>query len=177
MVMVATLNGKITHGTDPHIYTWTSLEDQKLFFSQLKDASVIVMGSKTYEVIRGKIKHKAGTLRIVMTHNPAKHAQDTRDGQLEFSLETPLELLTRLDQKGFDEMLLVGGGEINALFLKAGLVDEIHITIEPLLFGKGKSLLAEGDLEVSLQLLDSEQLNDTGTLLLKYAVLPKQKAD
>jgi len=36
MIMVATLNGKITKGNDPDIYKWTSKEDKKYFSSLLK---------------------------------------------------------------------------------------------------------------------------------------------
>ena len=35
-------------------------------------------------------------------------------------------------------MLLVGGSEVNALFFKNNLIDKLHLTIEPRMFGLGK---------------------------------------
>jgi riboflavin biosynthesis pyrimidine reductase len=56
------------------------------------------------------------------------------------------------------------------LFLAAGLVDEIWLTVEPLLFGGGTPLLA-ARVDVRLELLASEKLNAAGTLLLRYRVV------
>jgi len=68
-------------------------------------------------------------------------------------------------------MLLLGGGTINALFLKESLVDELYLTLEPRIFGKGKTLVREGEFEVLLELMNIKRLNQSGTLLLKYKIL------
>jgi hypothetical protein len=44
------------------------------------------------------------------------------------------------------------------------------ITLEPKIFGEGKGLAFGGKLDIELTLLKSEQLNETGTLLLSYGV-------
>jgi dihydrofolate reductase len=49
-------------------------------------------------------------------------------------------------------------------------VDEIWLTVEPLLFGGGTPLLA-ARVDVRLALLASERLNAAGTLLLRYRVV------
>ena len=58
MVAVSSINGKITKGKDPNIYSWTSKEDSNFFFSLIKKHNLIVMGSKTYEAARRIIKHE-----------------------------------------------------------------------------------------------------------------------
>ena len=68
-------------------------------------------------------------------------------------------------------MLLVGGGKTNALFLEASLVNEIYLTVEPKLFGMGKSLIAEGNFTKNLKLQSVKKLNEQGTLLLKYNIV------
>lgn len=47
----------------------------------------------------------------------------------------PAALLHRLSEAGIDRLLVEGGGETYALFLRAGLVDEIHLTVCPMLVG------------------------------------------
>lgn len=71
----------------------------------------------------------------------------------------------------YRNMLLVGGAEVNSLFLKSGLVNEFHLTLEPKIFGMGKSLISEEDLDIPLKLISIKKLNKQGTLLLKYKVL------
>ena len=68
-------------------------------------------------------------------------------------------------------MLLVGGSEVNALFFKNNLIDKLHLTIEPRMFGLGKNIIAEQDYAVQLQLVSVEKLNDAGTLHAIYTVI------
>jgi dihydrofolate reductase len=89
---------------------------------------------------------------------------------LEFSNETPEKLIERLSTLGYKKALLVGGSIINGLFLKNNLVDELYLTIEPKIFGKGKNIVEEQSLDKSLQLINVKKLNKTGTLLLKYKI-------
>lgn len=171
MVMVASVNGKITKGDNPDVRAWTSDEDAALFASIKENATVIIMGSKTYEVARAKMKLKPGTLRVVMTRDPQKFAADSVSGQLEFTSEFPKELIVRLAARGLKEALLFGGGETNALFLESKLVDEIRLTIEPLLLSTGKSLVSDMLTDIQLKLMSTEKLNDKGTLHLVYEVI------
>ncbi|MFA6081553.1 MAG: dihydrofolate reductase family protein [Patescibacteria group bacterium] len=89
---------------------------------------------------------------------------------MEFSNETPEKLIERLSTLGYKKALLVGGSIINGLFLKNNLVDELYLTIEPKIFGKGKNIVEEQSLDKSLQLINVKKLNKTGTLLLKYKI-------
>ncbi|MDP3726805.1 MAG: dihydrofolate reductase family protein [bacterium] len=170
IVMAASLNGKITRGEDNNIYSWTSKEDAKLFFSLIAKNNLIVMGRKTYEAAQKYIKLQKGKLRIVLTHNPKRYLTERVAGCLEFSSETPQKLAHRLEQEGHKKMLVVGGGAVNGLFLKAALVDEIWLTIEPKIFGTGKPLVGNRELDVALRLKSVRRLNKQGTLHLRYSV-------
>ena len=75
-----------------------------------------------------------------------------------------------MEKRGYTEMLLAGGGEINTLFFENNLVTDISLTIEPKIFGKGRPLVGEGDFFTSLKLQSIKQLNEKGTLLLHYCV-------
>jgi dihydrofolate reductase len=66
-------------------------------------------------------------------------------------------------------MLLVGG-QTNTSFFRAGLVNEMFVTVEPAIFGRGRDLLDDGALDAKLQLISVEKLNERGTLTLRYLV-------
>lgn len=168
MVMVMSVDGKITRGDDPNIHTWTSQEDQKHFFSLLEKSELVVMGSKTFEVARKKINLELKTFRIVLTGNPARYKIYQVLGKLEFTSEKPKQLVKRLEKKGYKTMLLVGGPTLNGSFLKDNLVDELYLTVEPKLFGSGKNLVEGVRIDKNLTLISIKKLNKRGTLLLKY---------
>ncbi len=170
LVMVATINGKTTKGNSPGTTDLASIEDQDYFFQTLQDNNLLIMGSKTYEVAKKNMEHTSDRLRIVMTSRPQDYQKDAVAGKLEFNSLSPRVLLESLEKKEFTQAILLGGEKTNTAFLKENLVNEIWLTLEPKIFGKGNDLLSSVELDLNLQLLQSEKLNDAGTLLLKYEV-------
>lgn len=170
MVMVSSVNGKITKGDNPDVSVFSSKEDATLFLALKERHRCYIMGSTTFEVSRKRILLRKGRLRVVLTHKPSKYQAETVPGQLEFTDKEPKMLLQSLEARGYKHVLLLGGGVINNLFLKAGLVDEIRLTVEPALFGKGKDLI-DGNIDVRLRLKAVKKLNKKGTLHVIYTVL------
>ena len=78
--------------------------------------------------------------------------------------------MAELEGRGYSEAVMAGGAGANALFLKAGLVDEIWLTIEPLVFGTGIDLFRGTEFDLRASLISVEQLNERGTVHLKYMV-------
>ena len=64
--------------------------------------------------------------------------------------------------------LTVGGAHLAAQAFKAGLVDECHLFIHPVLLGGGKPTLPS-DIRVELELLDDRQLSK-GVVYLRYGI-------
>ncbi|HCC84603.1 MAG TPA: hypothetical protein DEP87_02885 [Candidatus Pacebacteria bacterium] len=170
LMMVQSLDGCITAGKNSNIYDWTSQEDAEQFFAEIATAKVIVMGRQTYEANRTKIKLRPGTLRVVLTSQPDQFISEKVPEQLEFSAESPTQLVKRLAAAGCPEILLVGGSICNTAFLAVGLVTEIWLTIEPVIFGSGLTLCQTLPSPMALELQSCDQLNSRGTLLLKYRV-------
>lgn len=168
--MVQTINGKITEGENAKVYKWTSAEDKQHFEKLVEQHNLIVMGSNTYEAAKKVIKPVPGKFRIVLTRNPDKYVAETIEGQLEFWTSTPEELVKQCEEKGFTEMLLAGGGQINTLFFNAGLVNQLYLTVEPKIFAEGKSIVDEKVNVIDLHLVNMEKLNEKGTILLHYSV-------
>ena len=65
--------------------------------------------------------------------------------------------------------LIVGGAGLAAHSIKAGLVDECHLLIRPVLPGGGKPALPKGT-RSDLELLDHRQLNGS-VMYLRYRIL------
>jgi dihydrofolate reductase len=168
LVLVASLNGKLTNAGKPS-YLWASVEDQRWFEDFKQKAQVIMMGSRTYHSARPVINLHPNVLRVVMTTQPERYTTEAVPGQLEFSSLSPVALVEELQQRGFSELMLVGGAQLAASFLRLKLVNDFYLTLEPVFFSQGLSwedLVAEYD--VQLQLVTSTRLNDRGTLLLHF---------
>ena len=86
------------------------------------------------------------------------------------------------DQEGIERLLLEGGSELNWSMVSEGLVDELRLTIAPVLIGGtfSKSLIGgEGfpsvQESVALRLLDFGVVKGTGEVLLRYGLKPLHK--
>jgi dihydrofolate reductase len=150
---------------------FASPEDQKHFHAALAGFDCSVMGGVTYREARDLIcaQPVAKRLRVVLTRTPADYAAQARPASLEFTNDAPRKLLAGLSARGFTRCALLGGAQVHSLFFAAGLVDEIWLTVEPILFGGGTPLLA-ACVDVGLELLTGEKLNGAGALLLRYRV-------
>jgi dihydrofolate reductase len=170
LIAVQSLDGYITKHGEPGS-DFASGADQAHFRKALASFDCCVMGAETYRTARDQIRGRmtAPRLRIVLTRSPAAFASDAIADQLEFSSESPKSLIAHLQARGCSRCALLGGSQIHSLFLEAGLVDELWLTIEPVLFGEGTPLLAKST-ETRLRFLSHTSLtSDTG--LLKYEVL------
>jgi dihydrofolate reductase len=170
LVMVTSLDGRSTKGNETDNHTWTSPEDQKHFIEIIENAKLIIMGSKTFEPAKENMKHKEGRLRVIITRTPEKYDNEKIPGQLEFTNESPTDLIKRLENQGCTEGYLVGGAHTNTEFFKQKLVTEIWQTLEPKILGVGNGIVGDEKIDVSLKLISEDKLNDKGTLLLKYSV-------
>jgi dihydrofolate reductase len=82
-----------------------------------------------------------GSLVLVLTHRerpPIDFANGTR---FEFVATTPEDALARArEHAGGGDIRIGGGASVARAFLKAGLVDRLHIAITPIVLGRGVRL-------------------------------------
>ena len=169
LIFVSSLDGKITRWGNPMIRSWSSKSDQEHFDAIWKDTRVIIMGSGTYNP--DPVKPVSRHLFVILTRHPERYKSREIPGQLEFTDDSPLLLMERFQKANEDKLLIVGGAQIAALFLKAQLIDELWLTIEPRIFGIGASFVHDEKLDIELKLFSCEQPNEQGTLILKYKVI------
>ena len=147
---------------------WTSKEDALHFRNTTKEIGVMVMGRTTYETIGRPLP---GRTTIVYSRSaPEQLQQDETFDNLFFTSLPPAALVKALAEKGHSQLALCGGSSIYRLFMEAGVVDELQLTIEPVLFGQGISLFDQSfDQDIKLELQKKEQLSEQ-TILLTYSL-------
>ena len=176
LVVVASLDGKTTKWDFPGVDDLSSKEDQEYFYETLNKNKLIIMGRKTFELAKPDIYKGSKKLRVVITKNPKKYKKLEVEDRLKFTNKQPKQILAELEKQNYKQALLVGGSEINTLFFRDKLVDEIWLTIEhyflvTTFFTEGNDLTTGQNFDIELKLKSSKRLNATGTLLLKYEVL------
>ncbi len=162
LLMAQTLDGKIAKDSD-HFPDWTGKADKRLFVDITKAAGALIMGSRTFDTIG---KPLPGRKNIVMTRDPQRIS--TWDNLIYTNL-APQALLAKLESEGFREVVLAGGTRINSIFMRAGLIDELIVTVTPMIFGSGIGLFEEG-IEVDLVLKEFRPL-DQARVCLHYRVV------
>lgn len=158
IIAALTADGFIGRSSD-HFPDWTGKADKQFFTEVTKQAGLMIMGRSTYDTIGRPLP---GRKTIVYT------SRSIDNHEVETTQLHPAELLTELEDQGYSEVAICGGQAIYDLFLASGLVDEVYLTIAPVLFGKGLTL-AKTEVATSLKLLDVAKLDDD-TIVAKYKV-------
>ena len=116
----------------------------------------ILMGRKTYDQIlileNGIFPYIDKDCYVF-----SRSAQQENDN-VKFIDEDLAQFVDRL-KKSHHQIWLVGGGELVHTFMKDKLIDELIITIIPILLGRGISLFKESDMEIKLNLKKTEIFN------------------
>jgi dihydrofolate reductase len=165
LLMAITLDGKIAKSSD-HFPDWTGKADKKFSKEETKKAGCLIMGSKTFDTIG---KPLPGRKNLVMTRTPENRENSHPPETLEYTNQAPADILAQLEREGYDHVILGGGAEINTLFAKENLIDEVVLTISPLVFGEGLGVF-KGDINVSLELTELKTLDDN-LVCVRYNVV------
>ena len=125
------------------------------------DVDALAMGRGTYDFIEYVDPLPFGDRQLfVFTHRPLERA-----GITPLNL-TPQEAVARWSAQGLQHIYVDGGVVISA-FLEAGLIDDLRLTIVPLLLGDGIPLFHPGRPQAQLALTDSQTFA-SGTVVLTY---------
>ena len=158
LIAAMSADGKIAECESQSSLDWTSAEDTQFFVEKTKEIGTVVMGRKTFATIGKPLKDRR---LIVMTANPDSRAAE--EG-VEFTSNDPATLVQRLQAEGCEQIVIAGGASVYGQFLSAGLVDEVFLTVEPVLFGRGVPLATDVG-RVNLEFVDVRQLNSRAIVL------------
>ena len=126
----------------------------------------IILGRKTYDYVLRKIgssHYDNGERKVYVITRTAR----PNSGNTTFYTGDLIELIRRLKSETGKNIYCDGGAEIVNELLKADLVDEIIISIVPILVGDGVRLFKDGGPELLLELVDVTNY-DTGLTKLHY---------
>lgn len=164
IVAAISKDGFLTKGDDPNVSSWTSEEDKKFFSDIRAKHKLFVFGKNTYLATRPLPTE--GILRVVLTNNPDEYAVEAVPNQLEFYNLTPRQFVEKYENL-YNSCLVLGGGRVYEDFLNEGLIDQVFLTIEPVVFGSGVAFNLQ--CLSNMKLLSSKKLNDSGTILNHYS--------
>ncbi|MEU9113178.1 dihydrofolate reductase family protein [Streptomyces sp. NPDC048483] len=139
--------------------------------AQMDAADTMLLGRNTYEMFAAywpdsdediaEYMNGARKLVVSRTLERADWQNSTVVGG-----EDPLAELARLKEGEGKNLGVVGSIGLVQSLLRAGLLDELHLLVHPIVVGKGKRLFPEGD-SIPLRLAGSTTLS-TGVLSLVY---------
>lgn len=140
------VNGMIAKGDDDT--QWISKEEWDSYRVMVCNAGCLVVGRRTYGILTQQpefVELKQAKL-VVVSHEAVKTTEAEH-----VVAHSPKEALEKL--KEFKEVIVAGGGILNASFLAENLVDEIYLDIEPILLGQGIPLFRKQTFEQNLELV------------------------
>lgn len=126
----------------------------------------IILGRKTYDWVLGKIgasHYDNGDRAVYVITRTARPAV----GKTKFYTGDLAELVRELKGKSGKNIYCDGGAEIIDELLKNDLIDELIISVIPVLLGNGTRLFKDGRPEQELELVNTKTF-DTGLIQLHY---------
>mgnify|MGYP000489411161 CR=1 FL=1 len=137
----------------------------------METVDVLVMGRKTFDKVLSLGSWPYGkTPVVVLSRNPITFPSHLPD-IVTHSSEEPTALCKRLSRGGAKHLYVYGGDTIGR-FLTDGLVDELTITLIPILLGDGIPLFRQLAADVKLKCSETKTF-EFGFVQLKYDVKNK----
>ena len=159
MMAAMSLDGLISlHESAP--VTFTSREDKELLRHTIENTDCLLVGRRTYELSQSILEKRTC---VVFSNNPDLRSHKPNITYSQLSKES----IQKLSGSG-KKFLLLGGSQIYHWFIKEGLVNELLLTVEPIVLTQGVPIISDISLHQRFNLVSSRILNSQGTVLLHY---------
>jgi len=174
--MLTSLDGYF-EGTNREL-DWHNVDDEfnDLAIEQLNSVDILLFGRVTYAMMASFwptpfaietdpiVAEKMNSKPKIVFSKTLTNAewQNTRLVKTNFAEE-----ISKLKQQPGRDLIIFGSSDLAVTFLRAGLLDEIRILVNPLILGNGKSLFKGFDQKLNLKLLKTRAFRN-GNMLLHY---------
>lgn len=139
----------------------------------IEPIDVLVMGRNTFETVLTFDEWPYENTRVVVLSSRPLSIPATLPGSVSASSESPGMLVERLAAEGARHLYVDGGITIQR-FLAAGLIDDITITLIPVLLGRGRPLFGPIENDITLAHVATRTF-DFGFVQVKYRVVRKTR--
>ncbi len=152
LYMAVTANGMIAKSDDDT--SWISKKEWDSYSSMVRATGCLIVGRRTYHILtkQPEFSEFKDVKLVVVSQDDFKTL--TPNHIIAHSPKEALKLL-----KDFREVIVAGGGILNASFLSENLIDEIYLDVEPKILGKGIKLFSDDDFEADLELIETKKLS------------------
>lgn len=159
-IAAVSLDGRIA-GHEKHFSDWTSVEDKKFMRALLDTCDVVIVGNSTYKTAKEPLSKRNC---IVLTRTVKKTKQVSPNLLYLNTKGTNLKRL--IANKKYKKVAVLGGAQVYTYCLENGMLTDLYLTIEPVIFGNGIPLFA-GKLQIRKPKIASvKKLNGHGTTLI-----------
>lgn len=159
LYIAASLDGKVAkkNGDLNWLYQ-TENDGDNGYYAFMKQVDTTIMGRTTYDEVLGfdvPFPYDDYENYVVTSHAPKEgHPEVTFvDGDI-------VHLVENLKEKEGKDIFLIGGGNLIAQFLEKDLVDELILSVAPVLIGEGVPLFSGNYLEKRFKLSELRQYKD-----------------
>jgi len=135
----------------------------------MSTVDALVMGRNTFEKVLSFGEWPYEKLPVIVLSHSQITVPDAIASTVTASQESPVELVSRLSAQGIRHIYVDGGKTIQS-FLSAGLIDEITISVIPILLGAGRPLFGPLSQDVHLTLMQSKAY-EFGIVQHRYQVV------
>ncbi len=163
--VACTVDGLIAH-TDGSIDGFMGPETDFDFVGSLQAFDVVLMGRKTYELSR-RLGHSTDPNKANYVFS--RTMKESPDKNVVIVSEQAIDLVRALKRGAGKGIWLCGGAELATTLLAEGLLDEIILKVNPILFGAGIALFSRAIKQAELELIESKTYSNS-YLVLHYRV-------
>ena len=163
LYMALSANGLIAKSDDDT--SWISKEEWASYSAAVRRAGCLIVGRRTYHILTRQPEFaELASAKLIIVSADDFETQAANH----FIAHSPEDALKLAGD--FTEVIVAGGGILNASFLALNLVDEIYLDIEPIVLCTGIPLFQGKDFERKLRLIGQKRIADN-EIQLHYEVL------
>lgn len=175
LYIAASLDGYIAApGDDLSFLNLVEKEGEDYGYSEfIQRVDTVIIGRKTYDWVLTQVSEFPEISdKTYVISRTLKSSPENEDSSLQFFNGSPSELVGKLCQHQGKHIFVDGGAEIVHDLLVNKLIDEIYLSIIPIILGKGIRLFKTDQPDLNLH-LENATAYSTGLVQLHYTRLQK----
>ncbi|KKQ61075.1 MAG: Bifunctional deaminase-reductase domain protein [Parcubacteria group bacterium GW2011_GWE2_38_18] len=161
--MAVSVNGMIAKSNDDT--SWLSSTEWDSYSLAVRNAGCLIIGRRTYEILTKQPEFSEfQDVKVVVVSQTDVQLLS----QNHFRANSPKSALSLVAE--FEQVIVAGGGKLDAAFMEEKLIDEIYLDIEPIAIGQGISVFEGKNFDCKLKFLGQKMISEN-VVQLHYEVL------